>query len=89
MSDVTYIRGAAPADNVSAEPNPIVIGYLEDLLERARSGDIRGLVTVDLDGDGYASYGAVGSIGGFSMQGALTCVSTLIAEINLSGVDDE
>lgn len=87
-NDVTYIRGARPDDSGS-EPRPALVEYLEELLERARSGDLQGIVTVGSDADGYASYGLVGACGGFSMQGALACVSTLVAEVNLSQLDDE
>jgi len=89
MTDVTYIWGAAPDDASPAEPNLAVVWYLENMLERARSGDIRGVVTVDLDGDGCAAYGVVGSVGGFSMQGALACASAVISDVNLSGPQDE
>ena len=88
-SDVTYIRGARPDDGEPAEPRPALVKYLEDLLERARSGDLQGIVTVGMDADGFAAYGLIGSCGGFAMQGALTLASTLVAEINLSQLDDE
>jgi len=89
MTDVTYIRGAQPDDGEPAEPNLALIKYLETLLARARSGELQGVVTVGMDADGYAGYGLVGRCGGFAMQGALTCVSTLMAEVNLSQIDDE
>ena len=89
MTDVTYIRGAAPDDAAPAGPNLAVVGHIENMLERARSGDVRGVVTVDLDGDGCAAYGVVGSVGGFSMQGALACASAVISDINLSRPQDE
>lgn len=88
-SDVTYIRGAQPDNGEPAEPNLALIKYLENLLDRARSGDLQGIVTVGMDADGLAAYGLIGSCGGFAMQGALTLVSTLVAEINLSQLDDE
>ena len=62
---------------------------METLLARARSGELQGVVTVSMDADGYAGYGLIGSCGGFAMQGALTLASTLVAEINLSQLDDE
>ena len=89
MTDVTYIKGAQPTDHGPVEPSQVVIDYMETLLARAQSGELQGVVTVGMDADGYAGYGLVGRCGGFAMQGALTCVSTLIAEVNLSQLDDE
>jgi len=89
MTDVTYIKGAQPTDHGPVEPSQTVIEYLETLLARAQSGELQGVVTVGMDADGYAGYGLVGQCGGFAMQGALTCVSTLVAEVNLSQLDDE
>ena len=89
MTDVTYIRGAQPTDHGPVEVNQNVVEYLEALLGRAQSGELQGVVTVGMDADGYAGYGLVGRCGGFAMQGALTCVSTLVAEVNLSQIDDE
>ena len=89
MTDVTYIRGAQPTDHGPVEPSQAVIEYLEALLGRAQSGELQGVVVVAMDADGYAGYGLVGRCGGFAMQGALTCVSTLVAKVNLSQIDDE
>lgn len=89
MTDVVYIRGAQPADHGPVEPSQVVIEYVEHLLARAQSGELQGVVVVAMDADGYAGYGLVGRCGGFAMQGALTCVSTLVAEVNLSQHDDE
>ena len=89
MTDVTYIRGAQPADHGPVEPNKAVVEYIGHLLARAQSGELQGVVAVGVDADGSAAYGLVGRCGGFSMQGALTCVSTLVAKVNLSQIDDE
>jgi len=89
MTDVAYINGAQPTNHGPVEPSQTVIEYVEHLLARAQSGELQGVVVVAMDADGYAGYGLVGQCGGFAMQGALTCVSTLVAEVNLSQIDDE
>lgn len=95
MNDVTYLPGVDPTKTPAneprepLEPNEGVVALLEMALERAKRGDIRGLATVDIDPDGYATYSLVGAVGGYSMQGALHCVSAHITDINLGAAMDD
>lgn len=90
MVDVTYLPGVDPAkqeDMPSREPHEGVISMLETVLARAKSGDVRGIAVVELDAEGYATYSLVGSVGGYSMQGALHCVAAHVTDVNLGGSD--
>lgn len=90
MDDVVYIHGAAPARPPEEKPpHAGVIALLERMVESAKRGEIRGLALVEVDENGLSGYSLVGEVGGYSMQGALHCVSAHITEINLSAAEHE
>lgn len=70
MSDkvVALDGGGVPS---MREPLPKIVDYLEEQLERARSGDIQGIVVVAMDGDGCCDYAALGYTNAYSLLGAL------------------
>lgn len=87
MVDITYIHGAQPTE----PPKMVrenVVSHLEDLLDRAKAGEVSGIITVDRDDLGHAAYGIVGAIGGFNMQGAISCVAAHLAAINMGEATD-
>ena len=86
MTDIVYIRGAKPEAPVERVPNASLIECLKDILQKAESGEITGVACVMAYDDGMASYSLVGQVGGFSMVGALQCVTTLLNDINLDDV---
>ena len=55
----------------TGEPRESVIKAIEDLLERARSGDIQGMAYAALYHDSLASWGIVGLCGPHSLIGAV------------------
>lgn len=82
---VVPIRPGTPLPELSqAEPNERVISLLEDLLEEARAGLIQGIACAYLDDTWSAAYSIVGSVGGYSLQGAISCVATELAHINMA-----
>jgi hypothetical protein len=87
MADITYIHSTQPAEKPKIVPENVV-AHLEDLLDRAKAGEVSGVVTVDLDSLGHAAYGIVGAVGGFSMQGAISCVAAHLAVINMGEATD-
>lgn len=54
----------------AAEPDPAVIALLEELLEKARSGAIQGIGTVQIDPSRLCSYSSAGLLGSFGLLGA-------------------
>lgn len=76
---VTNIFGGA---TVSQKPNEATIAFLEDLLERAKSGDVVGVAVSSLHWDQAASYAVVGSVGGYSMIGGLEMAKATVVEVN-------
>lgn len=53
------------------DPSPVLVGYLEDMLEQAKSGEILGMATATMHSDRTTGYSVVGIVEGFSMLGAL------------------
>lgn len=68
MSNIIGLDGKDVPDNQSA--NPDVVQFLEELLERARSGHLHGIVSV-ADSASGVSWSVVGSGMGFDMIGDL------------------
>lgn len=66
-----------------APPHPSVVAFLESLLEKAREGEVQGIACAYHDEGWNASYALIGSVGGFSMQGAVNCLATNLAHINM------
>lgn len=67
----------------SAEPCEACIQGLEEMLERARTGDIQGFVAAILTSADAAEYRIAGRVGGFGMQGALECAKAELVNVNL------
>ena len=61
---VTPIRpGIAPPERMThAEPDPVIIQYLEELLEEARAGQIQGIVWASLHPGDLTSHGRAGCV---------------------------
>tara|TARA_R110002153_G_scaffold77697_1_gene199299 strand:+ start:70 stop:336 length:267 start_codon:yes stop_codon:yes gene_type:complete len=72
---------------VKIEPNQVVIGFLEKLLQEARNGDIQGIGCVYVDKDWRAAYSVVGAVGGYSMQGGAQCVVAELIAINMRAAE--
>ena len=71
MSKVVAMRGGPVV--AEATPNAPVISLLEEYLERARSGDVQGVVFASLHSDDLCSYSCAGAIGGsYGLVGAVT-----------------
>lgn len=79
MTNITSINGATIS---TGEPNQIAVKVLEEALERARSGDLVGVGIVIRHSDGCASFTLGGSVGGYSMLGALEMVRDEIVSLN-------
>ncbi len=78
MGDIASIHGyRAPM----REPNERCIKALEDVLERAKSGEIVGVGIVCLYHDNFGSYHIAGTVGGYSMLGAATVLANKLAAI--------
>jgi len=85
MSDNIISLTGRNTDGPASEPSQYLIETLEDLLERAKSGQIVGMAAVCLEHDGQSPYCLVGRIGGFTMAGSL---STLTHIINVQNAAD-
>jgi hypothetical protein len=82
MTKITSINGATIS---TGEPNEIAVRMLEDALERAKSGDLVGVGIVMRHSDGCGSFSLGGSVGGYSMLGALEMVRDQIVSLNRGG----
>lgn len=78
MSDMKVVQLAPPP---RAEPSQILIDELEQLLERARSGDIIGGALAVIDASGVSEYHIVGYSEGFALVGAATCMQAKLTDI--------
>lgn len=58
-----------------------VIRVLEDLLERAHSGEVIGFSGAVLVHDGCANFYACGMVGGYSMIGALEMAKSEVLDV--------
>lgn len=67
----------------SAEPSQACISSLEEMLQRAKSGELQGFVAAALTSADVAEYRIAGRVGGFAMQGALECAKSELVNVNL------
>jgi hypothetical protein len=85
--NVVFLRpiDAPPVPPEAAKtPNENLIRFLEQLLQDARSGDVIGAACSYMAHDCRSGYSIVGTVGGFSMQGALQCALQDICDLNRS-----
>lgn len=68
---------------MAREPNAACIRALEDLLERARSGEVQGFAGATLDADQCASWHAAGFVGSFGMLGALEVTKAHLMQVHI------
>lgn len=73
IDNVTSINKNGDIIAPTNQPNPFLIKFLEDQLERARAGEIIGIAGAILDKDKLGEFFTAGRVGGFSMIGALHC----------------
>ena len=84
MADkVIALHGGPVASDRAAHPD--VVAHLEDLLERARSGEVIGVATVYMYRDSSIGYTACGSTIKSMMIGGLMALSTAYANDILEG----
>ena len=78
MSKVTSIHGCSVPE--AGEPQPLLVEFLEELLERARSGELQGLGTVSFWRDRTTSWTHRGLAGSFSQVGAAAMLQKHLME---------
>lgn len=81
-SNVISLSGD-PINSVVA--NETCVRVLEEWLERAKSGEVIGFAIVGRHHDQAGSFAIAGSIGGYSMLGALETAKADIVEILRNG----
>ena len=82
MQNVVGLHGVrAPVKEVNA----VCIDALERMLEAARAGDVVGVAIIPLHHDNTSSFCLAGSVGGYSMLGALAIVEHRLITINEEG----
>lgn len=79
MSEVVSLTGGLTHQR---EVVPNCVSVLEDLLERARAGEIVGVAVAGLYYDATAAYWVGGRVGGYGMIGALEMIRADLVEIN-------
>lgn len=70
------------------EVNATAVEALEEMLDLARRGEIKGFAMVPLWHDNQASYLVMGRAGGYTMLGALQMVVAHLIGTNLTGEED-
>lgn len=68
MSNVKALYGGPTGE---PEPNDFAIAALTEALERAKAGEVIGVVVAFLHHDGLSSWRTGGMVGGYSLLGAL------------------
>lgn len=79
MTEKVVSLDGGPVITDCEHPHEGVVEVLEEMLDMARRGHIRGLVMVQMLNDRTCPYLAVGKVGGFTMAGSL---SALMHEVN-------
>lgn len=82
MADVHHILG--DYELLDGKPNEKFVMMLEAMLERAKSGDIVGMGAVIMHPDMKASYVLGGTVGGYSMVGALQVLEKELVDVATS-----
>ena len=67
------------------EVNEAVVSVLERWLEAARSGEVIGVAIALLDYDGCGRWAVAGTVGGYSMLGALEVARADLLEVMRDG----
>lgn len=92
MPEVIDIKSRMKVANETTPPNLVpnqtTIEALEEMLDLAKRGEIKGFAMVPLWHDNTASYLVMGRVGGYAMLGALQMVSAHLVDINLDGEGD-
>jgi hypothetical protein len=70
-----------PVPGADLEPNAGAIALLEDLLERARAGEVIGVGAVTLHSDRLTSWHLSGRCGGYGMVGAASMLHLAVAAV--------
>ena len=65
------------------------VAALEEALEQAKSGEIVGGAIIRRHHDNVGSYRLVGSVGGYSMLGAIDCVQHDLTRVCMGEEEDD
>ena len=68
--------------------NATTVEALEEMLDLAKKGEIKGFAMVPMWHDNTASYLLMGRVGGYAMLGALNMIQAHLVETNMAGEDD-
>lgn len=68
--------------------NATTVEALEEMLELAKKGEIKGFVMAPLWHDNTTSYLMMGRVGGYAMLGALDMIRHHLVGANMNGEDD-
>ena len=79
MTDVVSIYGGPTGER---QPSLVLIEALEDILERARSGEIIGGVFCGLYHDGLSDFSLAGKVGGYGLIGAVEMAKKTLLDIS-------
>jgi hypothetical protein len=71
MGEQSNIVGLVPKPKPDVEPSQPLIQFLEELLEQAKTGELRGMSGATRFQDDDCTYFVMGWAGGFAMTGAL------------------
>lgn len=78
MSKVASLFGGPTG---APEPNTSCIAALEELLEKAKAGEVVGVAVACLHYDRLASYHIAGQVGGYGIIGAIESAKVDLLEI--------
>jgi hypothetical protein len=82
MSNVSSLHGGITGERHSV---PVLVEYLEELLEKARSGEVIGVGVVERYYDGVVGSQVVGLVGSFAMVGGAEAVKADLLQVVQDG----
>jgi hypothetical protein len=84
MTSVVNLAGE-PLALYPGEPNPVLVGQLEDWLALARTGATIGVVACFMHSNRSAIWGYAGIVGGYEMLGAMDCAHAYLRDVIANG----
>lgn len=93
MTKIIDIKSKQSLANDNIPPkrpvNQVLVAFLEEVLERTKSGEIQGVVISCMYNDLTADYLMVGRVGGHSMVGALHTAAHILTLQNAGDAIDD
>lgn len=81
MAEVVNLYDKRRTEEPAPAQSEVVVQEIERLLQAAKAGDIVGFAGTCMHADHAVTYSFAGRIGGYSVLGALTCLTERIRQV--------